>query len=260
MSLALIVDALSGPAALAVIVAGWLIGATGIGGVLVVPALVSLQGLTAAPAIAASALAFAFPGVAALWAARSAGPQAVDDPQALPLLPLLLAAGVSAVAGAWLVHRMQPEGLLILLAALAIVSGLRGLRPVPVHAPQRPPARVRTAGAVALGTVVGIGSGLTGTGGPVLLIPALLLLRQPLRPVVAAAQLIQLPVALAATLGHAQSGRLDLPLAMSLGLLLLAGSLAGQWAGRRMTTRHLQLVVSLLLLATGAWLGTRALS
>ncbi|TFY98155.1 sulfite exporter TauE/SafE family protein [Ramlibacter rhizophilus] len=241
----------------AVLLAGWLIGATGIGGVLVVPALVSLQGMPAAQAIAASALAFAFPGIAALVAMRrGAGTEAAAGP-ALPWLPLLVGSALGALAGAWLVHRLQAEWLLIALAALAIGSGVRGLRAgVPA---ERDAPGVGTGLGAALGLGVGLGSGLTGTGGPVLLVPALMLLRQPLMATVVGAQAIQLPVALAATLGHAQAAPVDLRLALLLGLLLLAGSLAGQWAGRRMATRQLHTAVSLLLLATGLWLGARAL-
>ncbi len=63
---------------LAVVLAGWLIGATGIGGVLVVPALTRLGDLAVSQAIAASALGFAFPGAAArgCCAASPPGPKA----------------------------------------------------------------------------------------------------------------------------------------------------------------------------------------
>jgi uncharacterized membrane protein YfcA len=91
------------------------------------------------------------------------------------------------------------------------------------------------------------------------MIPLLMLLRQPLAHSVAAAQAIQLPLALSVTLPHWQAGRLDLGLATSLGLLLLAGSLAGQRMARRLATLHLQQAVCLLLLATGSWLGWRAI-
>ena len=54
---------LAGSAA-AILLAGWLIGATGIGGVLVVPVLNQLQGVALQQAIAAASLAFALPGLA----------------------------------------------------------------------------------------------------------------------------------------------------------------------------------------------------
>jgi hypothetical protein len=76
---------------------------------------------------------------------------------------------------------------------------------------------------------------------------------------VAAAQAIQLPIALCAGVAHWASGALDLRLAAALGVLLLAGSLAGQWCARRMRVHWLQQLVSLLLLATGAWFAWRVL-
>ena len=117
------------------------------------------------------------------------------------------------------------------------------------------PASVAAAG----GDLVTLtGSGFTGTGGPVILIPLLILARQPLATTVAAAQIIQLPIALCASAAHAAAGSLDLPLACLIGAVLLGGSLAGQWLGRRLNTRRLQTAVSLMLLGTGLWFAWRA--
>lgn len=236
--------------AAAVLIAGWLIGATGIGGVLVVPVL-ALQGMAPQEAIAASALAFAFPGLAALyWLRRAPGGWSG------PVPTLVLSSLPGALLGAVLVHRLDPGWLLAGLALLALASGARGLRRRAAHAPGD---ALPTAAAATLGGLVGLGSALTGTGGPVLMIPLLMLLRQPLDRSIAAAQAIQLPLALSASLPHWQAGRLDVRLAVALGLLLLAGSLAGQWAARRIATHTLQRGVCLLLLATGLWLGWRAI-
>ena len=70
---------------------------------------------------------------------------------------------------------------------------------------------------------------------------------------VVAAQAIQLPVALASSTVHAIEGRLDLRLALLAGLLMLAGSIAGQRAATRLDVLQLQRLVSMLLLAVGAW-------
>lgn len=241
-----------GPAtAAAVLLAGWLIGATGIGGVLVVPVL-TLQGLPPQEAIAASALAFAFPGLAALyWLRRAPGGWSGPVPS------LVLSALPGALLGAVLVHRLQPGWLLAGLALLAVASGVRGLRGGGAAAAA--PRELPRPAAAALGGVIGLGSALTGTGGPVLMIPLLMLLRQPLDRSIAAAQAIQLPLALCVSLAHWQAGRLDFALAVTLGLLLLGGSLAGQWAARRISILSLQRGVCLLLLATGLWLGWRAI-
>lgn len=239
---------LAGSAA-AVLLAGWLIGATGIGGVLVVPVLHQLQGIALTHAIAAASLAFALPGVAAAWRLRQGG-------AALPCgtLALLLAALPGAALGALLVHHVATDWLLAGLAALALTSGIWGLRPKSQQqeAPGLPPLAMGS-----LGAAVGLGSALTGTGGPVLLVPILLLLRQPLRNTVPAAQAIQLPVALCAAAGHAWAGALDLRLALLLGAVLLLGALAGQWAAPRTPALALHRLVCLLLILTGAWFAWR---
>ena len=64
---------------------------------------------------------------------------------------------------------------------------------------------------------------------------------------------MQLPVALASSTVHAIEGRLDLPLAALCGVLMLAGSIAGQRAAAGLDMRELQRFVSLLLLTVGAW-------
>ena len=212
--------------AAALLLAGWLIGATGIGGVLVVPALTQFEGLPLKQAIAASALAFAFPGAAALWWLRRAPGAGAS------LIALVAGAVPGAAVGALLVHSVDVRWLLAAMAALAITTGVRGLRKVGSVA--MPPLPLSAAAMAALGLAVGLGSGLTGTGGPVLLVPLLMLWRQPLHQTVAAAQAIQLPVALCATAAHSLAGAMDWWLACTLGLLLLAGSMAGQWASKRM--------------------------
>ena len=106
---------------------------------------------------------------------------------------------------------------------------------------------------VALGVLVGIGSALTGTGGPVLLLPLLLLCRQRIDFAVVAAQAVQLPVALTSSAVHAAAHRLDWSLAAACGVLMLLGSLAGQRLARGLDRQRLQRLVSGLLLAVGAW-------
>lgn len=230
---------------LAVLLAGALIGATGIGGVLVVPALTQLGSYSAAEAIAVSALGFGFPAVHALWLLRG-------EPALLrQCLPLMATSLAGACAGALLVHRVQAAQLMVGVAALVLLAGWRGLRGGGAQA-----ASARTLGGVpmaALGALVGTGSALTGTGGPVLLIPLLLLCRQPIALTVAAAQAIQLPIALAATAAHALAGALDLAAGSFVGLLLLAGALAGHRVARALPARRLQQAVSVLLLGVGIW-------
>ena len=233
----------------AILLAGGLIGATGIGGVLVVPALTQLEGLEVARAIAVSSLAFAFPAVAGLWWLRN-GPTVVSA----PLWAMVAGAIPGGVLGGLLVHGVQAHWLLTALAILAMGSGMRGLMPVHAGNPER--AGFGVVRMAVIGLAVGIGSALTGTGGPVILIPLLMLWRQPMALTLAGAQAIQLPIALSASAVHAASSSRDLVLACGIGLLLLIGSLIGQRFARRANFRSLQILVSLLLVGTGlsfAW-------
>jgi uncharacterized membrane protein YfcA len=234
----------------AVLLAGALIGATGIGGVLVVPALAQLGAVPVPQAIAASALAFALPGVAALWWLWR------DGTWQWRWAALLAGAVPAAVLGAAAVHRLDARWLFAAVALLAIFSGARGLRRTPAAAPGAPPSTGALAG---LGAAVGAGSALTGTGGPVLLVPALMLWRQPLPMTVALAQAVQLPLALCAAASHAAAGALDVPFALLLGAVLLAGSLGGRALARHLPVHALQVLVSVLLLAVGGWFGWRSL-
>lgn len=235
--------------AAAILLAGWLIGATGIGGVLVVPVLNQLQGVALPQAIAAASLAFALPGLAAAWRLRQGQGELPGG-----MLALTLASVPGAALGALLVHHVATDVLVAGLAALALGSGVWGLRrkPVPHEGRGLPPLAMG-----ALGAGVGLGSALTGTGGPVLLVPLLMLLRQPLRNTLPAAQAIQLPVALCAAAGHAWAGALDWRLALALGAVLLLGALAGQWAAPRTHPVALHRLVCGLLILTGAWFAYR---
>lgn len=230
----------------AVLLAGALIGATGIGGVLMVPLLDRLGDVPLPQAIAASSLAFALPALIVL------GPLMRQRALSAQCIPLLAGAFVGAGLGALLVHRLPGAQLMAGVTALVLFAGIRGLL-----APRKPDgteaAPLGTGPWVALGVVVGTGSALTGTGGPVLVLPLLLLLRQPVLLAVVAAQAVQLPVALASSAVHAMAGRLDLRLAALCGVLLLVGSLVGQRAARSLDQRQMQRMVSVLLLAAGAW-------
>jgi uncharacterized membrane protein YfcA len=231
---------------LLIVVAGAAIGATGIGGVLVVPALTLLGGQDVLAAVAASSFAFAATGAAALWRA----PAAAAGP---PLRWLHAAALLGALAGAAMAPAFPPQVLGGGIAALALASGLHALidrRPAP------PERGLPGAPALAvLGLAVGVGSALSGTGGPVLLLPLLMLMRAPLQAAITAAQGIQLPVALAASGVHAAAGRLDLRLGLALAAALLVGWWAGHHVARHASTAHLRRAVAACLVLTGVWTG-----
>ncbi|CAG2160157.1 sulfite exporter TauE/SafE family protein [Cupriavidus numazuensis] len=231
------------------VLAGAAIGATSIGGVLVVPVLSGVAGVPLAEAIAASSLAFVPAGLLGWRAARvPAGPH--GTPWVLHATALS-----GAVCGALLVHVVPAHGADLWLAALAALSGLYGLVSLVSAQGERP--MPGTAMLVVLGFAVGLGSALSGTGGPVLLLPLLLLGRTATAPALAAALAIQLPIALAASAAHWLGGHLPLALGLKTGALVTVGVLAGRSLARRMPARALRASASLCLLAVAAWYAVR---
>jgi uncharacterized membrane protein YfcA len=229
--------------------AGLLIGCVGIGGVILVPALVYLAGQSFETAIAVAMCAFIASGLVGSYAYAKAG--SIDRSKtawtwagALPC----------AFAGALLVNVAAPALLELLIGLLTAGSGLYAL------AVRRDARAVceRSLSAPALtviGAVTGFLSALTGTGGPLVLIPILVSLDVPLLASLGLAQAIQLPVAAAATGGNVLAGTLDVPMALT-----LAGGIAiGTWIGAKVahglpkdTLR--KAVAALLVLVGGAML------
>jgi uncharacterized membrane protein YfcA len=232
------------------LLSGLLIGCIGIGGVLLVPIL-SIAGIDVHEAIAASMFAFIFSGFIGTWLfAREAS---IDWPSAA-----WLSAGAmpGALAGALLASRLGGNLLLAFVGAAVIFSGLRSLlgRPAGIE-----DGKVSSAAALLpIGIVVGAASALTGTGGPVLLVPLLMWLRVPVLAAVGLSQAIQIPIAGLASAGNFWSGYLDLRLAGLLSVGVAVGSAVGARIAHALPRLLLTRLVAAVLLLVGALLLVRA--
>src|SRR5688572_8053031 len=201
--------------------AGLLIGSVGIGGVILVPSLVYLAGQSVQTAIAAAMAAFIVSGIVGIYSYARLG--SIDWRATawtwLGALPC-------AFGGALLLNVVAPAIVELLIAVLAAGSGAHALlaRREPKSSRERAP---RPASLTAIGAVTGLLSSLTGTGGPLVLVPILLWLEVPLLASLGLAQAIQLPVAVAATAANVFSGVLQVRLA----LMLAAGIALGTWIG-----------------------------
>lgn len=229
---------------------GVLIGMVGVGGVLLPPGLVALGGLTANEATATSTWAFVFTGVVGtlVYAWRGVVPWA--------MLARLTAGVVPAAFVGALVNARLPGSVVLLgLAALTLFVGVHQLRPRAVRETRVEPG---TAVLVAVGAFVGFGSALTGTGGPVLLVPVLLTLGvAPLRAV-AVSQAVQLPVVVAGSAGYLHTGLVDIRLGTTLGCLAALGVVAGAVVATRIPAEGLRRIVALACIAAGVFLVVRA--
>jgi uncharacterized protein len=81
----------------------------------------------------------------------------------------------------------------------------------------------------------------------------------PIRNAIALAQAIQLPIALSATGVNAAQDRIDLNLALSVGVVLVVGAVAGLWMSTRIESRALKKGVAYGLIALGLWYGYSSL-
>jgi len=224
--------------------AGALIGAVGVGGVVLVSGLIYLAGVEAPVAIAACMMGYILTGAVGTWAYARKG--AIRWPSAA-----WLSAGAlpSAFFGAMATNTVSPAALELGIGLVTAGGGLHALL-----AAKPASENVAMAGAAPLtiiGAMVGFGSAITGTGGPLLLVPILLALRAPVLAAVGLSQAIQIPIAAVATLGNAVYGALDL----RLGAVLAVALAAGTWMGARIAHRAPQAVlrrlVAMLVVAIG---------
>ena len=230
--------------------AGLLIGLTGIGGVLLVPVLTGAAGLPLERAVAACMLGFLFSSLyAAFIHLRRARPPARS------VAALCVAAACGAALGAATLDRLPELGVRLFVAALALATGLHALASRHARA-ERTPGPVPLA---VLGLGVGYGSAISGTGGPVMLIPILMALGAPVPGAIALGVAAGLPITAAATVVYAAEGRIDYPLALTLAALLVAGTWAGARLSSRLSGRALTVTVAWTLVGVGLWFGYASL-
>lgn len=225
---------------------GLLIGCVGIGGVILVPALTYLGGIaihTAIPAAVAAYLVSGAIGTFAYWRAGS-----VPWRQALPLaLGAMPAALVGAVASA-----SAPAGVIeTCIGMLTVACGLNvwlERRTADMTARRDPSPRELAL----VGAVTGFASALTGTGGPLVLVPILMWLKCPVLGTIGMAQVVQLPIALLATAGNFWAGHIDVGLALALAVGLAAGTWGGAQIAHSLPQAALRRLMAVVLCATGA--------
>lgn len=222
---------------------GVLGGCVGIGGVLLPPALVYVGGLDFHLATATSMWAFLFSGAGGTYTYFRR--RNVDWRMVAWL-------GVSivptALVGAWANVALPERALMAVLALLLVVTGavslLRSNAVEHVRHFEAPTLLV-------VGAFVGFGSALTGTGGPILLVPILLLLRTPVRMAVGASMAISLVVTVSSTAGYVYYGSVDFVLGTALGLVAVVGVVAGARIAHAARVTTLQRVVAAAILCTG---------
>jgi uncharacterized protein len=204
------------------LVAGVFIGAIGIGGIILVTGLIYIGGMKPQTAIAACMMGYLLSGVVGTW--QYARANSIRWPMAAWLC---LGAMPAALAGAMAANNMPAAPLEFGIGLLTAGAGLHALYDGSPDGDDQ-----RALGCLPLlfiGALTGFGSAVTGTGGPLLLVPILLWLQvQPLTAI-GLSQAIQIPIAALATAGNLYYGAID----PWLGGVITAALAAGSWIGAR---------------------------
>lgn len=235
---------------------GALIGAVGIGGVLLIPALTAFAALPIQAAMATALFTFIFAGTVGTVMFQRRG--SIDWSVTRPVL---FSAVVFAFVGAWVNSIARPTVLALILAGIIILAGVytistwRGLRKPAFH----DDARAQRILLVAVGAITGFGSGLTGVGGPALSVPLMVLFGFPALLSIGASQAIQIVAAISGTLGNLKYGSIDFGIAATVTLFVMAGVMVGARMAHAVDAALLRKAVAVLCLVVGTALIVREL-
>jgi len=234
---------------------GTLIGSVGVGGILLVPALIYLAGIDIHIAVACCLFSYAFSGLigAGLYAKQGS---------------IRWSSGIwlctGAMPGAWLgatlVNQIASDWVVLIIASIIIFAAYNSIRSEQTKLSKQQTGSVspmqcdKPTPLILIGLLTGTGSALSGSGGPLILVPVLVWLNWPVLTAVGLGQLIQIPVSLLADVANIQSGTIDLPLGITLAFTVTTGVVIGARIAHRAPAQILRRVVIAALLLTAAWM------
>lgn len=176
------------------------------------------------------------------------------------VLTALLCSGsvVGALFGAWLNGFVSRDMFGFLLGGLAGATGFliiyRERQSLTAMRSIDPTTTEGKAIYVTLGFLLGIFSGLLGVGGPVLAVPALVLIGVPMLYGVAVAQVQSVFIATFAAVGFLSQGTISPTLAAIVGIPLVAGVVVGWGVAHRINPDRLKVLLGIILLLIAPYL------
>ena len=209
---------------------GILIGAAGVGGFFMPPALMLLMKMDIHQGMALSLFTFIFTGAAGAFFFHRKG--SLDWTLARPVC---LGAASTGFAGAWIGHHLDTASLSTVLAAVILVvgmytSGIGGQATLTMPGS----ARQRWLILAAIGAVTGFCSGLAGIGGQVLSVPLMVLCGYPVLTAIGVGQTLQTVGALSGSLANLHYTSIDYGLAAFIDVFEIAGVLVGAFLIHRL--------------------------
>jgi uncharacterized membrane protein YfcA len=241
---------------LVALVVGVLIGAVGVGGILLIPALNLLAALPIKASMQTALFTFIFTGAVGTFFFQRRG--SVDWSVTIPLC---IGGALFGVVGAWASGHVDSRWLALILAVLIIAAGaytLAGMKEAR-DAPFAGQPRARVALLFSIGAITGFGSGLTGVGGPALSVPMMMLAGFPALVAIGASQVIQILAAISGSAPHLLNRSIDLEFAGVLALFEVAGVWMGVHLAHAVDAKLLRRAVGILCVLVGSAMVVRSL-
>ena len=230
-----------------VLCVGLMIGAIGIGGMFMVPAMTHLGGMDIHVAIATAMLTYSVAGAVAVLAFSRRGSIAWRQS-----VFICLGTIPGAFLGAVTVVHVPGWAVEVIIASLTLFSGAHALHSNQLVEPRT--SALRAPLLVTLGFIVGFGSAASGTGGPLILLPILVWLRVPILIALGSAHMSQITISLVATTGNVLYGEIDYEFGLIAAMCMGVGVGVGVLFAHRIPVARLRKIVAVGLVLTGVGL------
>ena len=227
---------------------GFLIGAVGVGGILLIPALVALAGLTPHQASATALFTFFFTGIFGTVLFQRRG--SIDWRQAAKVCS---GAAIFSYLGAMASSVVGETSLMRVIAVLIIFAGAYVFIPAKKEASPEKNA-TRSPLLIAIGATAGFGSGFSGAGGPLFSVPLMMVSGFSPLLTIGTSQVLQIVSATSGSIANLRYGDIQWSLVTWITICELVGVVAGARLAHAVDSRTLKRGAGLICLAVGSWL------
>ncbi|MBQ9537095.1 MAG: sulfite exporter TauE/SafE family protein [Desulfovibrionaceae bacterium] len=231
------------------LVVGLLVGSTGMGGILIPPALVLLSGLETHVAMGTTLASFIPMNLVGCYLFWRMGH--LDFKQALPLC---LGGALSAGLFALLNNQIGANALTILLAILVLMAGYSAYKPAAPSANAKAKLWIKPWGLFTIGFVTGIAAGLTGAGGPLLAIAWMITCSMHPLAAIGLSMPYSIASALSATVSNFINHNLDFLCLVVVSSIELIGFLIGVILIRKMPVLFIKRLMAITCIVLGLFL------
>ena len=174
--------------------------------------------------------------------------------QWIDFMSISIGAVPGAFIGAYVLPKINAQLLTFFIAIALLFSAVRQIRSNKMEDVDHLSRKVSKHQMALVGLVTGFFSVLSGTGGPLVLLPLLTWLSVPLVTAIGLSQAIQLPIAIFATVGNEANNLVNWDLALFLAIGLAIGSFIGAKLSERLPVEHIRALVAFLLFGSGAYM------